>query len=124
MGRWTNETGLVGAMTKAIKKAYPNAWIFNVHGGTYQMAGVPDLLVVVDGLTIGIEAKHQKPGESEQHARERATPVQRVQIAAMNRAGAVAGVAITPEEALDLIARAFKKQEVVRANRLASKQEK
>jgi hypothetical protein len=124
MGRWTTETGLVAAITVAVKKAYPTAWIFNVHGGTYQMAGVPDLLIVIDGLLIGAEVKHQKPGESEQHARERATIIQRKKIADIIAAGGMAGVVLTPAETLELIERAFKKHEVVRADRLAQGTEK
>jgi hypothetical protein len=110
MGRWTNETGLVKAIVSAVRAKYPSAFIFNVHGGTYQMAGVPDLLFCIDGLMVGAEAKHQKPGESAEHARGRATAIQRVQIAAINRAGGIAAVVLTPDETLELIERGFEKR--------------
>lgn len=104
----TDETGLVKAIVRAVRKHYPTAWIFNVVGHPYQMTGVPDLLIVVDGLLIGAEVKHPRPGESDQHARERATPGQRVQIQRINRAGGMAGVVITVEEAMELIERGLK----------------
>lgn len=107
---WTNETGLVAHIWKAVKEKYPSAWLMKVHGGPMQQAGVPDLLMCVNGMLVGAEAKDQKPGESEEHARERATPLQRIQIAQINAAGGIAGVVLTPEEALDLIERGFRKQ--------------
>jgi len=105
MATYTNETGLVKAIVRAVKKQYPTAWIVKIHGGPMQMAGIPDLLICVHGLLVGAEAKHQKPGESEEHARGRATPVQRNMIHLINRAGGMAGVVLTPEETLELIAR-------------------
>lgn len=94
-------------MTVAIKREYPTAWIVKIAGGPYQRVGIPDLLVSVDGRTVGIEVKAQKPRESAEHARERATPTQRATIAAMKRAGAVAGVAITIDEAVALVSDAL-----------------
>lgn len=114
----TNETGLVRAINKAVKKKYPTAWIFKVHGGPMQMAGVPDLIISIDGMLIGAEVKHQKPGESETHSRHRATEIQRAQIQAINRSGGMAGVVISVEETLDLIDRAFVKQKHILAERL------
>lgn len=105
-----NETDLVAKIRKAILKIYPNAWIFKVHGNPYQLAGVPDLLVCVAGLLIGMEVKDPKPGESLQHARERATPNQRKQIRDINAAGGMAGVVISVEEALDMVETAFRKR--------------
>lgn len=78
-------------------------WFFKVVGSPYQMSGVPDILVCIEGMLFGLEVKHQKPGESEQHARDRATPGQLVQIMRINRAGGKAGVVISVQEALALI---------------------
>lgn len=83
-----------------------------------QMVGVPDLIFCIHGLFIGAEVKHQKPGESVAGARGRATAGQQVQIARINNAGGMSGVVISVEETLDLINRAFEKQETVRAKRL------
>ncbi len=116
MGTYTNETGLVKAIVRAVKKKYPVAWIMKVHGGPMQMAGIPDLLICVGGLLIGAEAKHQKPGESAEHARGRATPLQRNMIHLINTAGGMAGVVLSPEETLDLIARGLEKRGFARTD--------
>lgn len=104
----SRESALVELIVKAVKRRYMDAWAFKVVGSPYQMTGVPDLLFCINGLLVGCEVKHIKPGESVQHARERATQGQRVQIARINRAGGIAGVVTSPEEALDLIERGLK----------------
>lgn len=106
----TNESGLVGAIQKAVRKHYPDAWVFKVVGNPYQEAGVPDLLVCVDGVLIGLEAKFQRPGESDEHARSRATPQQLVQIDRIRRAGGGADVVLTADEALSVIERVLKER--------------
>lgn len=97
------ETRLVRRIVTAIEDRYPDAWVRKVHGGPYQHAGIPDLLVCVNGKLVGLEVKHQKPGESEGHARGRATELQRAEIKAMYEAGAIAGVVLSVEEALELV---------------------
>lgn len=111
MAEPTNETGVVNRIVKAVKKKYPSAWIFKVHGGPMQMVGVPDLLLIVHGRIIGAEVKFQRPGESLEHAKGRASPTQRVQIQKIIRAGGMAGVVTSVEETFDLIDRAFLKHE-------------
>jgi len=103
------EGDLVVHIVKAVKEKYPWAWIFKVHGGPMQQAGIPDLLIVVYGLMVGAEVKHRKPGESEEHARGRATPLQREQIRKLREAGAVADVVLSPEETLALIEQALER---------------
>lgn len=101
----TTENGLVTAIVKAVFKAHPSAWVFKVVGSPYQMTGIPDLLMCVDGLLIGAEVKFVRPGETHEHALSRATPGQRVQIARINTSGGQAGVVTSVQEALDLIDR-------------------
>lgn len=98
-----NEAGLLQSVLRAIAKAYPQSWAFKVVGGPYQMAGVPDLLLCVEGRLFGLELKFLRPSESKEHALGRATPAQRSQIARINRAGGVAAVVTSAQEALDLI---------------------
>jgi hypothetical protein len=100
------ESILVGAIARAVHAHYPEAWIFKVAGGPYQVAGVPDLLVCIRGLMVGLEVKNQQPGETVEHARSRATPGQLVQIERITRAGGVAAVVVSVQEALDLLGRA------------------
>lgn len=104
----TNESQLVGAIAKDISKAHPGCWIFKVVGSPYQMVGVPDLLVVVEGLLFGLEVKHVKPHETPLAARRRTTAVQRSQILRINKAGGVATTIVTPQEALGVIARGLR----------------
>jgi hypothetical protein len=70
---------------------------------------VPDLLLCIDGLFIGMEIKFPRPGESVEHAKKRATPQQRNQIRLINNSGGMAGVVTSVAEAMDLIHRAFVK---------------
>jgi hypothetical protein len=93
------------AVVRGIAKQYPASWVFKVVGSPYQMAGVPDLLVCIQGQLFGLELKHIKPGESMAHALDRTTPRQRTQIARINRAGGIAGTVTTVKDALDLIGR-------------------
>ncbi len=99
----TKESGLVANICKAIHAKYPTAWVFKTVGNPYQMSGVPDLLLGVNGLLIGLEVKFQRPGESRQAALSRVTPVQRNQIHAMRRAGCYADAVLSVDEALDSI---------------------
>lgn len=103
MPTYKNETALVDAIRKALLKEYPSAWVFKVHGGMMQMAGVPDILVCVEGRLFGFEVKHRKPTESEEHARGRASEQQLYQIEKIREAGGVAEVILSAEEALDII---------------------
>lgn len=97
------EANVVEAIRKAIVKAHPWAWVLKTHGGPYQVPGIPDLLVVVDGLMFGFEVKHQRPGESAEHVRGRATTQQLRQIALLRAAGATAAVVLGADECLALI---------------------
>lgn len=102
----TSEAALVTAIVRAIEKRYPGCWVFKVVGSPFQMTGVPDLLVVVEGDLFGLEVKFQRPGESLPHARGRVTPGQAMQIQRLRRAGATADVVTSVEEALEMIERA------------------
>jgi hypothetical protein len=88
---------------------HPTAWLFHPVGGPYQTPGVPDLLMVIDGMFIGMELKFPHVGESVEHARSRATTQQRAQIRRINLAGGMAGVVTSEAEALDMINRAYRK---------------
>lgn len=103
MAEYKNEGQLVDAMKKAIKTSYPTVYMIKVNGGMYQESGIPDLVMCLDGLMIGIEVKHQKPGESRLHAVDRTTLKQRQHIARIVAAGGMAGVALDVETALLII---------------------
>src|SRR5690625_6215722 len=101
----TNEAGVIRAITKAIKTNYPKAWIFKTHGGGMQTAGIPDLLVVIEGRMIALEAKHQRPGATRVGTMARVTRLQQFHLDALKEAGAVAAVVVSAEEALAAIDR-------------------
>lgn len=101
------ETNLVNRIRRVIKTAYPQSWVAKVHGGPFQQAGIPDLLVIANGRTIALEVKCQRPGETAEHARGRATAQQQSQIRQITEAGGVAGVVLDPREALTLIQQAL-----------------
>lgn len=115
--RYKNENAVVAAIGKAIKDHYPSAYILKIHGGQYQESGIPDLLVCVDGLEVGIEVKHWKPGESYNHALDRTTLKQRIHIRRIIEAGGMAGVAMDVEPALYLIQLAKLKQRMIQEGR-------
>jgi hypothetical protein len=113
--KYRDEDKLQAAVIKAILAEWPDAWSFHPLGGMYQKPGIPDLLLCVNGLLIGIELKNPHPGESDQAARERTTPLQRKEIRAINRAGGTARTAITVAEAVATVRAAL-----VRAHQRAS----
>lgn len=94
------ETSLVNSIREAILKEYPDAWVLKVHGNPYQDSGVPDLLVCLNGFMYGLEVKARRSGESEEHARSRATLRQQAQIDKIRASGGRADVVLTKEEAL------------------------
>jgi hypothetical protein len=110
---YVDEAALQRAIVKAILKLRPNAWVFHPVGGPYQQPGIPDLLICIDGLLIGMEIKHKKYNESLEHARNRATPEQRRQIRLINASGGMAGVVTSVKEALNLVNRAFVKHDAL-----------
>lgn len=95
-----NEAALVKASAAALHREFPDAWIFKVVGSPMQALGVPDVLVLNGGRFCGLEFKHQKEGESEQHARSRASRHQLRQMDLIRRAGGVAEVVLTVDEAV------------------------
>lgn len=99
----TNETGVVREIVQAVNLEYPGSWGMKVHGSPYQPVGVPDLLFCIRGRFVALEVKHQKPGESREHAAQRATDAQLAQIRGIRRAGGGAEVVCSAEEALHVI---------------------
>lgn len=105
----TSEAALVNRIVKAVRRTYPNAFVFKVVGHPFQISGIPDLLLCIDGLFIGCEVKWQRPGESHAGALSRVTRQQQHQIKQIVSSGGMAGAVTSVDEALDLIDRAFKK---------------
>lgn len=94
------ETLLVGKIVTAIKKRYPSAMVTKIHGGPYQAAGLPDLMVIIDGRAYGFEVKKQRLGESAEHAYGRATIRQQKRLADLRAAGGIGAVVLSVDEVL------------------------
>jgi hypothetical protein len=88
------EAKLVKRITAEVKKRGGHS--FKIHGGDnpFQAVGIPDQLVCFIGQFIGIEAK--MPGEP-------LRPAQRVALGEIYRAGGVAAVVETFEQAKQLL---------------------
>lgn len=97
------EGKLVESIRKAIKAEWSDSWTFKIAGGGYQSGGVPDLFVCLNGRLVAIEVKARRVNESEEHARSRVTLRQQSFLNQLAAAGAVSGVALTVEEALELV---------------------
>ena len=107
--QYRNEAALVRAAALAIKREHPTAFVTKIHGGGYQEVGLPDLLAIDYGIAVWLEFKHRKPGESEEHARERTTFVQHAVMARLRLAGVESLTVLSVDEALDACARAWKR---------------
>lgn len=100
-----SEAQLVKRIAKALDDAYPMSWVFKVVGHPYQMSGVPDIILCINGLMIAIEVKWQRPGETKKHAEARVTKQQEFQMCGIHNAGGITGVVTTVEEAIHLVTR-------------------
>lgn len=86
------ETRIVRRIIETLEQ-WPRVWLFKVHGGPYQAAGIPDIIGVIDGRFVGIEVK--APGKT-------ATKLQELVIRRIQQAGGIAGVATSVEEAIQI----------------------
>lgn len=100
------ETKLTNQIRAAIKKRWPDIWTVKIAGGGYQQVGLPDLFIVLHGRFIGLEVKCPKPGESDEHARGRATALQMRTLWDIEAAGGLGAVVVSVEEALRVVAKA------------------
>lgn len=103
MTRQQPETILVAAIRKDIQDRYRGCLILKIHGGPFQIAGIPDLLVFYAGRTVALEVKCQRPGEGREHARGRVTAVQRKMISDFRKVGITADCVTSAAEALAVI---------------------
>jgi hypothetical protein len=86
------EKDYVRKIKEAIKKQWPQAYIFKVHGSVFS-AGIPDLVGCVNGLFVGIEVKQPTTMKN-------VTALQAKNIEWINKAGGLAFVCSDPKEAV------------------------
>jgi Holliday junction resolvase len=70
------------------------ALCYKIHGSQYQVAGLPDLYVAKNGVSVWMEIKTP---------RGRLQKIQEARIAQMRRFGVPVAVIRTPEEAIDFL---------------------
>jgi hypothetical protein len=91
------ETALQTRVKKALLAEWPGSVVWKIHGGPMQAAGIPDLVGCVRGVFIGLEVK--LPDASSQPTR-----LQTATLDAIRRAGGVAAVVRSPQEACEVVA--------------------
>jgi len=83
------ESSIVAAIVRVAKQR--GYWVMKIHGGPYQLAGVPDLLCLKDGRAMFLEVK--QPGK-------KATEIQARRMNEIEtQGGAVCHVVTSKEEA-------------------------
>lgn len=89
------ETLLRGRIIKRLRQERPGFWVV-LHGSAMQKAGMPDILGCYKGRYVGLEVKtpDNKAG---------ATQKQAYTLEEITRAGGIAGVISSVEQALDLV---------------------
>lgn len=90
------ESRLQRRIQRRLKREFANLFIMKVHGNEFQRAGIPDLLLCLQGLFISLEVKMPKG---------RLSDVQKEVIREIKKAGGQAFVVEDPETAVQVIRR-------------------
>jgi hypothetical protein len=85
-----SESSIVTAIVRLAKQR--DWWVMKIHGGPYQLAGVPDLLCLKDGRAVFLEVK--QPGK-------KATEIQTRRMAEIETQGGAACHVVTSKEEAD-----------------------
>lgn len=88
------EANLVGRAVRWLRTTHPSVWWLKVHGGPYQRAGIPDLLLCCRGRLLAVEFK--APGEAP-------TRLQALELASLAEAGAATLVCASLESFVALV---------------------
>lgn len=94
------ETRLQQAIQKAIRKKYPDVFLFKHWGGPFSPAGIPDLIICLCGHFIAFEVKLP-------HDRSKTSKIQDETLLDIRKAGGCACVVRSVEEALAQIEEVF-----------------
>lgn len=89
------ESRLQRRIRDMLEKCFPGSFWFKVHGGPFQVAGIPDLLGCVNGLYFGLEIK--VPGKGKLSA------IQIDTLQRINDAGGYAAEITSAQEAVDFV---------------------
>jgi hypothetical protein len=77
-----------------LDEAFPSCFFFKVHGGPFQLDGIPDLVGCIDGLFCGFEVK--EPGEE-------SSKIQLHRVSQIKKAGGCAGIVESFEDCIKLM---------------------
>lgn len=90
-----SETYIVTATIKYVKHIHKDAVVIKLHGGGYQRAGLPDLYIAVDGISLWVEMKRDGSDT---------TATQKRFLESLIKNDVPCGTAESPTRVLDMIA--------------------
>lgn len=94
--RLPKESYYQAQIIKALKKEYPQGFIWKAAAGPYSRQGIPDVCAIINGHYFGFEVKRPYIGLLSE--------IQRATIQEIRRAGGTAETVCFPEDALKIIA--------------------
>ena len=100
-----SETHLQTRIRRAILQHFPGSWMVKIHGGPMQAAGIPDLIGCVEGRFVALEVK--LPG-----GKHPVSPLQTQVLRQIKRAGGVARVVTSEEDALSILSESYAPSQV------------
>lgn len=99
------EKTVVAKIMKALDNNYPGFY-FKVHGGPYQMAGIPDIVGLHKGRFIAIEVK--VPGREKNLSEKQKRVIKMIQ-----RAGGISFMATSAEQVLETLEAEFRDDKTI-----------
>ena len=95
VARQQPENRLAKRIKVALEGTVGGLWL-TIHGSSYQQAGIPDLIVLVEGMFFGLEVK--MPDK-----RDNTTKLQDHFLTTIRQEGGIAAVVTSPKEALAIV---------------------
>lgn len=80
---------------KKLREVFPDSFVWKAAAGPYSRGGIPDVCAIVDGRYYGLEVKRPYVGVL--------SPLQRITMEQIRKAGGVASVVTFPREAINAI---------------------
>ncbi len=93
------ERAITDKIMRYLKSLSPHGWFFKTHGGSMQIAGLPDIIGLYHGRFVALEVKRPKLG--------RLTKLQEKILGLICAAGGIAGVVTSVEEVQQIIGGGF-----------------
>ena len=100
MARQQPESRLVNKIKLRLETNFPGSFWIKIHGGSYQQAGIPDLIGCVEGVFFGLEVKLPDKLDT-------LTGLQQYTLDLITKAEGVAVVVTDPKEAEAIVRKAM-----------------